>query len=54
MERKARQQMEDFMMVFIFHQVGGTFEFDEVHLDGEQTVMENQGSSRFDEFEIGK
>ena len=37
-----------------FLQVGETFEFDEVHLDGDQSVMQNEESSRFDDFEFGK
>jgi len=43
-----------FNVLSFFHQVGGTFEFDEVHLDGDQSVMQNVENSRFDDFEFGE
>ena len=36
------------------HQVGGAFDFDDMHLEADQAGMTNSINSRFEHFEFGK
>ena len=46
--------IKSFSQICFAHQVGGAFDFDDMHLEADQAGMTNSINSKFEHFEFGK